>query len=342
MKRILVLIIFCLTTQFSQGQKLTELYKKVNSSVVIIKTISKSSAGSGDKVKVKSEGGQGSGVLISEEGLIWTASHVVHTAEKIAVKFTDGEVYEAEVLSSDQLADVALIKIIGNFDVGDRHVAEIGDSDKVEIGSDVFLIGAPLGIEQTVSKGIISGRMTSEGMGGHFLPVEYLQTDASINPGNSGGPFFSMKGEVIGIASFILSESGGFEGIGFGATSNVAKKLLMETNNVWSGMEFVYLNSTLSEIFNLPQSGGFLVVSVSSKGSGAEAGLQGGYINAVIEGTSILLGGDVILEVAGIKMTNPAAALEAREKMAQLPVGETFFIKYFRAGETKLKIITIK
>lgn len=342
MKRILILIIFSLTVQFSQAQKLTELYKEVSSSVVIIKTISKSSAGSGDKIKVKNEGGQGSGVLISEDGLIWTASHVVHTAEKIVVKFTDEEVYEAEVLSSDQLADVALIKVIGDFKLKDRHVATIGDSDKVEIGSDVFLIGAPLGIEQTVSKGIISGRMTSEGMGGHFLPVEYLQTDASINPGNSGGPFFSMKGEVIGIASFILSESGGFEGIGFGAASNVAKKLLMESNNVWSGMEFVYLNSTLSEIFNLPQSGGFLIVSVSSKGSGAAAGLQGGYVNAVIEGTNILLGGDIILEVAGIKMNKPASALEAREKMAILPKDESFFIKYFRAGEVKLKVVTVK
>jgi len=211
---------------------------------------------------------------------------VVHSAEKIAVKFTDGDIYEATVLSTNPTADVALIKIESGFELKNKHVASIGDSDKVQIGDDIFVIGAPLGIEQTLSKGIVSGRMSPENFSNDFFPIEFIQTDAAINPGNSGGPMFNMNGEVIGIASFILSETGGFNGIGFGASSNVANKVLLEQGNLWTGMESIMLTDVLADAFNLPQDAGLLVLSVSSKGLGNKMDLKGGFIKATIAGKS--------------------------------------------------------
>lgn len=338
MKKIAITIVFCITFN-SFSQNLVDLYKKVNSAVVVIKTESNVSAGSGDKKKVNTEVGQGSGVLISRDGLIWTASHVVHSAERVVVKFNDNDIYHAEVLSTNPLADVALIKIESGFELKNKHVATIGDSDKVMIGEDIFVIGAPHGVEQTLSKGIISGRMSPNKLGENFIPVEYLQTDAAINPGNSGGPIFNMKGEVIAIASFILSKSGGFDGIGFGATSSIAKKILMERRNFWSGMEFTFLQNEMADVFNLPQKGGVLILSVSSAGFGAKIGLRGGYINATIEGRDLLIGGDILLQVAGIKLDNPEALIELRNKLTSLEKNESYVVRYFRAGQLKLEAV---
>lgn len=328
-------VFFISFTSFSQN--LANLYKKVNSSIVVIKTINNVSAGSGDKQKVQTAGGLGSGVLISNDGLIWTASHVVHSADKVAVKFNDGDVYEAEVLSSNPLADVALIKVESGFELKEKHIAIIGNSDEVLVGEDIFVIGAPLGVEQTLTKGIVSGRISTEEIGNDFAEVEYLQTDAAINQGNSGGPMFNMKGQVIGIASFILSQSGSSAGLGFGTTSNVAKKVLMDQPNLWTGMEFLILSNELAEAFNLPQEAGLLVLSVTSTGLGSKMGLRGGYINAVIDGKELLIGGDIILEIAGIKLNSPEGISKLQKRMISFQKGESYLVKYLRAGEVKLK-----
>jgi len=332
MKNIFTLLLAFLTIN-SFAQKLPELYKKVNSSIVVIETMSSASNGAGDKKKVNTVGGQGSGVLISKEGLIWTASHVVNSAEYVAVKFTDGDVYKAIVVSTNPTADVALLKIEKDFELKEKHVAIIGNSDDMMIGEDIFVIGAPHGLEQTLSKGIVSGRLKPQKVGGQLLPVEYIQTDAAINPGNSGGPMFNMKGEVIGIASFILSESGGFNGIGFGATSNIAEKVLMHGNQYWSGLETVFITNELAEVFNMPQKSGLLIVTASSKGLGSRIGLRGGYINANIEGTELLIGGDIILSVGGIKIENELSGLKIRERLASLKPDEQFTIQFYRDGK---------
>lgn len=333
---LIILLVFLGSTSYSQS--LTELYDRVHSSTVVIKTLSSASAGQGDKQKVNTEEGLGSGVLVSYDGLIWTASHVVHNAEKVIVKFTDGDIYEADVLSSSPMADVALIKVLNPiFKLKKKHIAIIGNSDEIKTGEDIFVIGAPLGIEQTLSKGIVSGRMTDDSLNDSFMPVEFIQTDASINPGNSGGPMFNMKGEVVGISSFIMSQSGGFDGIGFGASSNVAKTILMEQDKVWSGMEFTMLEEELADVFNLPQDGGVLVLSVTSKGLGNKIGLVGGYVNATIEGKSLLLGGDILLEIAGVKLVNTDAVISLRKKISNLKDGESYSVKFLRAG----KVLTV-
>jgi serine protease Do len=334
MKNLFLFVLTIFVASSIQAQNLSKIYKKVNSSVVVIKTINEVSAGTGDRMNVNTVQGQGSGVLISEDGLIWTASHVVHTADLVAVKFPDGDIYEAEVLSSNTLADVALIKISEDFQLKEKHIAKIGNSDLLQTRDDIFVIGAPRGLEQTLSKGIVSGRLTPDGMSDQFLPIEYIQTDASINPGNSGGPLFNMNGEVIGIASFILSEDGGFNGIGFGASSNVATKLLMESRNIWTGMEFVLLTNELARVFNLPQAAGVLVTTVSERGGiGNKLGLKGGYLKTTIEGRELLVGGDIILSIAGIELSTPEAFLELREKWYSLTDSDSFTVKYLRAGK---------
>lgn len=335
MKKIVVLILFISFSAFSQN--LVSVYKKVNSSIVVIQTVSEVSTGAGDRQKVSTSSGLGSGVLISEDGLIWTASHVVHTADKVLVKFTDEDIYEAEILSSNPLADLALIKVKGNFQLKDKHIATIGDSDKVMIGEDIFVVGAPLGIEQTLTKGIVSGRIVPDKMGGSFSPVEYIQTDAAINQGNSGGPMFNMKGEIIGIASFIISQSGSSAGLGFGASSNVAKKVLMEQPNLWSGLDYVVLQGEMAEVFNLPQAAGLLVVSVTAKGLADQIGLRGGYIKATIAGNDLLIGGDVILEVAGVRLDTAEGMNELRNRLTNLKEGESYLVKYLRGGITHVK-----
>jgi serine protease Do len=333
MKKVLITALVLLIAQITIAQSLPELYNKVNSSVVVIQTMTRTSAGAGDKQKVNTESGLGSGVLITEDGYIWTAAHVVQLAEYVVLKFTDDDVYEAKIISSDPLSDVALIKIEGDFKLKNKHVAKVGDSDAVNIGEDIFVIGAPRGLEQTLSKGIVSGRLKPEQQG--FTPVEYIQTDASINPGNSGGPMFNMKGEVIAIASFILTESGGFNGIGFGATSNVATKVLMEQEAIWSGAEYVYIDGDMASAFNLPQTAGMLITSVSQGGIIQKLGLRGGFINAVIEDSELLIGGDVILSIAGIEINDPAIAGKLREKIFTLGSGETYTVKYYRQGQVR-------
>ena len=342
MKKIVSLSLILFISMVSFSQNLSNLYKKVNSSVVVIKTISTTNAGSGNHKKVTTGSGLGSGVLISDEGLIWTASHVVHSADKVAVKFNDGDIYEAEVLSSNPLADVALIKVQGDFQLKQKHIAIVGNSDEVLVGEDIFVIGAPLGVEQTLTRGIISGRISPEKIGNDFSQVEYLQTDAAINQGNSGGPMFNMKGQVIGIASFILSQSGSSAGLGFGTTSNVAKKVLMDQPNLWTGMEFLILSDELADVFNLPQEAGLLVLSVTSKGLGNKMGLRGGYMKAVIEGQELLIGGDIILEVAGIQLNSAEGMKNLRNKMTTFKKGETYLVKYLRAGEVKMKAMLHK
>jgi serine protease Do len=277
--------------------------------------------------------------LIGEDGLIWTAAHVIQASEKITVEFTDGDIYEAEVVSSDSNADVALIKITNNFQLKDKKIADIGDSDKANIGDNVFVIGAPHGFKQSLSRGVISGKYIPENLSNQFQKVEFIQTDASINPGNSGGPMFNMKGEVIGIASRIYTVSGGFDGIGFAVSSNVAKRVLENIEN-WSGIESVVLSPELTALLNVPQKGGILITKVSTKGKAGKLGLIGGFIPVVIAGQEMLLGGDIILEIGGIKIEDQISLELVQERLSLIDKGTQISIVILRQGQVISTIYT--
>lgn len=329
MKKILLAI---LISTSAYAQELSKLYKEVSSSVVFIniETYDYSQVLFGQEVN--KEESLGSGVLISKNGEIWTAAHVINAAEKISVEFKNGDKYEAEVVSSDYTADVALIKIKGDFSMKGKSIATIGDSSKSDVGDNVFIIGAPHGFKQSLSRGIISGKYVPDNMSNRFEKVEFIQTDASINPGNSGGPMFNMKGQIIGIASRIYTTSGGFDGIGFAVSSNVASKVLQDKEQ-WAGIESMFLTPELSAMLNVPQSSGILITKVSSKGKAGKLGLVGGYIPVSIAGQDILLGGDIILELAGIRIESPASLALVEQRLSEQDPGTVISLVILRHGE---------
>jgi len=327
----LVFISFLFSISIS-AQDLSKLYQKVASSVVYVTIETNDFSEVLFNQKIRKQESLGSGVLIAENGLIWTAAHVIQAAEKITVEFTDGDIYEAEVVSSDTNADVALIQVQKDFKLKKKSIAKIGDSDYANIGDNVFIIGAPHGFKQSLSRGIISGKYTPENLSNRFEKVEFLQTDASINPGNSGGPMFNMKGEVIGIASRIYTVSGGFDGIGFAVTSNIAKKVLTGKHN-WSGIESLVLSPEMTALLNVPQKSAVLIIKVSSRGKAGKLGLMGGYIPANIAGQDILLGGDIILEIAGIKIEDPSSMDIIQKRLMTIEEGAKVSVVLLRHGQ---------
>nr|WP_321230200.1 trypsin-like peptidase domain-containing protein [uncultured Psychroserpens sp.] len=333
----LCLSIFLIFTVAVNTQNLSELYNEVKSSVVVINIITIEPRKVNDDLNLLAKATQGSGILISEDGLIWTAAHVVQSAELVQVEFLDGNVYEANVLSSNPLADVALIKIKGKFDLKNKKVVKIGNSDMQNIGDDIFVIGAPFGIKQSLSKGIISGKHYPEPLNNSFINVEFIQTDAAINHGNSGGPMFNMKGEVIGITSRIYSESGSFNGIGFAISSNTAKRLLMDEPNIWSGMNFILVTGVIAKALNIPQQSGLLVLSLSSKGAASKIGLRGGFIEATIDGVELLIGGDIILDFVNVNFSQPNFQNLIKKKLETHKKGDNLSMTILRQG----KIISI-
>jgi len=184
---------------------LAELFHQVDPAVVEIATVQRVVPDLGPARRV-SAGGLGSGFLISSDGQIMTAAHVVQVADEVSVRFVNGEVVTAKILASDPGSDVALIKA-ASVPAG-IVPAVLGDSDTAEVGDQIFVVGAPYGIAHSLTAGHVSARRTPNQLFGGFEKVELLQTDAAINQGNSGGPLFNMQGEVIGIVSHILSTTG--------------------------------------------------------------------------------------------------------------------------------------
>ena len=314
----------------AHAQQVAQLFKKVSPSVVLVLTLERAMSPN-PAVGLTTIPGLGSGVLISADGKIMTAAHVVQTADRVAVQFVDGKRYAAHVVASSLRADVALLQL-DQFPVA-LSPSPIGNSDSLDIGEEIIVIGAPYGLDHSLTVGHISGRMPADLVvsGG---PMEMLQTDAAINQGNSGGPMFNMKGEVVGIVSRILTQSGGFEGIGFAISSNVASRVLLTGKSFWTGIDGVLLHDTLATIFNLPQSAGFLVQQVAARSPAALLGLQPGTVRARIGSEDMLVGGDIILGVSGIPITPTNASLEQiQNQLSQLRQGDTLRVSVLRGGK---------
>lgn len=335
MKNVLFIFFFFIL-YFGNTQNLSNCYDQVKSSVVVVNILDVSPITTGSQLTFVTKSYQGSGVLISKDGMIWTASHVVQTAEMVSVEFTDGSIYEAEVVSSHPLADVALIKVMGDFNIKGKSVAKIGDSDSLRIGEDIFIIGAPFGLRQTLSKGILSGRHVPDSLTNKFNRIEFLQTDAVINQGNSGGPMFNMKGEVVGITSSIYSFSGRFNGIGFAVSSNTTKNILIEEPTIWTGMKSVIVTGDFAKALNIPQESALLILDLSSKGTASKIGLRGGTINANIDGVNLVIGGDVILEFAGISIAQANFRDLITKKLDTYNKGATVTVTILRDGKIKI------
>lgn len=294
---VLAVLAFAFTATGADQPTLTELFERVDPAVVEIATISEIIDDAGPVKKTRT-GGLGSGFLISEDGVIMTAAHVVQLAEDVAVRWANGEVSKAKIVSSNPNADVAIIRA----ETVPESVTPLtlADSDEVRIGEQVFIIGAPMSFAHSLTVGHVSARRTPDDLFGGIEPVELLQTDAAINEGNSGGPMFNMSGEVIGVVSHILSKSGGSQGLGFVVTSNMARKEMLEKKPFWSGMDGFRLTGNWAKIFNLPQPAGILVERVTTGSASAKLGLLAGSQRAEIDGQKLTVGGDIILAIQGI------------------------------------------
>jgi S1-C subfamily serine protease len=334
----------CATAQNVGGageskDSLSDLYDRLCPSVGVIYTVQRSPSVE-QRGQLTKHASLGSGVLISEDGKMMTAAHVVQTADNVFVQFQDGKKVVAKVLVSEPFADLALLQL--SSVPASAVPAKLGDSDASSVGDRVFVIGAPYGIGYVLTAGYLSARHSPKSVIKDFELGEFFQTDAAVNKGNSGGPLFNLKGEVIGIVSSNLSLSGGFEGIGFAVTSKTARKLLIDEPGGWSGIGGYMLSGDMAKLLNLPQAEGLLVERVAAGSMASKAELRAGMTRAKIGEESLILGGDIVLAVMGIEVaTRPEVRSEIKRSIKSLPVGSDIPLTVLRDGK-KIEVIAKK
>lgn len=285
------------------------------------------------------EGSTGSGCVLDTDGNILTNYHVIQASESLEVTLSDETKYHAKVVGVDKQNDLAVIRI-ADAPKERLHPIALGDSNVLSVGQKVLAIGNPLGLQNTLTIGIVSslGRRIQTESG--ELVDNVIQTDAAINPGNSGGPLLNTTGEMIGINTLIFSiRGGGNIGIGFAIPANtirrVASELIREKRIVrpWFGVEGYNLNADLADALNLPVKTGILVARVMRGSSADGAGIQGANEIAVLYNRRFLIGGDIITEIEG----KPVASLEELRLMLESKrPGNTVNITLYR-GRSKIQ-----
>ena len=279
-----------------------------------------------EQIKERPFRGLGSGVVVdAKKGYIVTNHHVINDADKIRVQLHDGREYDAELIGSDKMSDIALLKL---EDAKNLTEIKLADSDALRVGDFTVAIGNPFGLGQTVTSGIISA------LGRSGLNIEnfenFIQTDAAINSGNSGGALINLKGELIGINTAILGPNGGNVGIGFAIPANMVKNLsdqILEFGQVKRGILGVQggeLTSELAEAFGYKTNHGAFVSQVIPDSAASEAGLQAG---------------DIIISVNGKKIRTFG---ELRAKIATLGAGKKVDISVIRDGSEKDFTVTLR
>lgn len=247
----------------------------------------------------------GSGMIVSPDGHIVTNWHVINGASQVTVQLSDGRALPARIAGADQRSDIAVLKV----DATGLAPIAFGDSESVRVGQMVFAVGNPFGLQETVTQGIISAkgrRTTSEAAN------EFFQTSTTINPGNSGGPLIDIRGKVIGINNFIISRSGGSEGIGFAIPSNVAKRVyddIVQRGRVihpWLGVVMRPLNASLARQLGLADARGALVAATMAGSPAERGGLTGGDVITSFNGHQIRDVKDLRNRVAEVEIGTPA------------------------------------
>jgi serine protease Do len=235
---------------------------------------------------------EGSGFIVSPDGLIMTNAHVVRDATEVIVKLTDRREFTAKVLGSDPKTDVAVLKI----DAKNLPTVPLGSTKDLKVGEWVLAIGSPFGFENSVTAGVVSAK-------GRSLPddgfVPFIQTDVAVNPGNSGGPLFNTRGEVVGINSQIYSQSGGYQGLSFAIPIELATKIKDQivatghASHARLGVAIQEVNQTLADSFHLPRPEGALVSSVDPGGPADKAGLKSGDVILKVNNRDIVGSSDL-------------------------------------------------
>ncbi len=288
----------------------------------------------------------GSGFVIDSEGHILTNNHVVEGADKISVKLGESDKeLTAEVVGTDPSSDLALLKVSAK--ASELHPLTLGDSATAEVGDPVVAIGNPFGLDRTVTSGIVSALQRQIQAPNGFSISNVIQTDAAINPGNSGGPLLNAEGEVIGINSQIETGGEGSDGnvgIGFSIPINTAKSEVKEliqnggVEHAYLGISGQTISPEIAKDLNLPVKEGVSIQEVVKGGPAAKAGVQGPSTTATIEGVEVGLGGDIITEVEGHKVTSMEEVAELVGKKAP---GEKMELGLLRGGQEKTVTVTL-
>jgi S1-C subfamily serine protease len=251
--------------------------------------------------------GLGSGFVIDKSGHVVTNFHVIEGADEVEVSFSNGEEMSADIVGSDPSTDIAVLKV--DADSRALRALTLGNSDQLEVGDEVVAIGNPLGFERTMTAGIVSalGRVI-ESPDPRFGIDEVIQTDAPINSGNSGGPLLDAAGRVVGVNTQIVSISGGNIGLGFAVPINTVKDVVAQliekgqVEHAYLGVETQEIDEEAFDTFNLPVNRGLLIMGVTEGSPADEAGLRGGTEQATVDGTTWILGGDIIVEADGTEL----------------------------------------
>lgn len=309
-------------------EPIPELFRRVSPAVVFISAVSIDPFKLTDRVSSSI----GSGFIASKEGLVLTNSHVVFGCRAITVTLDDGRGTRAELLGADPILDLAVLRV--PVPTEGLPVAILGDSDKLRVGEEVLAIGNPLGLEQTLTRGLVSGINRILPVSPMSLTLPLIQTDASINPGNSGGPLLDRCGEVIGINTSVLV---GAENIGFAVPINIAKGVLPQlvakgrVVRPWLGVTGKLISKELGNILNLPLVDGFLVEAIEPGSPAQRAGLEGGELPIKIAGVEFLFGGDIITAANGQSLSDPEKFFTF---VRSLKVGDKVRLVIFREGKT--------
>jgi len=280
--------------------------------------------------------GQGSGFVLTKDGLILTNNHVIGNAQRVEAALADKHKYKAKVLARDPNHDLALIKI----DAPNLTPVTLSDSRGLMVGQRVYAIGNPFGLNGTMTRGIISAIRSVRSPNG--APIEdAIQTDAAVNPGNSGGPLLNSRGEVIGITTMIASNGADqSSGIGFAIPINTARAILDDYAKYGyirrPSLDIVTLpiGPDIAEQIGLPADYGILIERVLPGGAAEKAGLHGGSQKAYQGNTPVMLGGDLIVAMDGQEITSPQ---DLSAEMNSHRSGDTVTLTVFR-GRKKLDV----
>jgi serine protease Do len=282
--------------------------------------------------------GLGSGFIIHRYGTILTNHHVVEGAQKIVVKLAGGREFEAKVVGQDSRTDIAVIKIDAK---GSLPTAVLGNSDKIEVGEWVMAVGNPFGLDNSVTSGIVSAKGRHIGAGPYD---DFIQTDAAVNPGSSGGPLVNLRGEVVGINTAIVSQTGENIGIGFAIPVNLVKELLPQLKEKgkvtrgFLGVSIQNITPVIAESLGLDKARGALVASVDSGGPAERAGVRVGDIIFEFDGKKIEEATALPILVARTPVNKPVRIKVLREQKEHIVSATIAELKERRQPEAKEKL----
>jgi len=271
----------------------------------------------------------GSGVIVSKEGHILTNHHVIAGMTEVRVQLTDGRNLAAALIGSDPMTDIAVLKI----DAANIEPLPLGESDDLRVGQQIFAVGNPYGLEESVTRGIISAKGGASRQTASDSSIEYIQHDAAVNQGNSGGPLLNVRGEIVGINSAIFSRTGGWQGISFAIPSNTARRILDgiikhgRMVRSYLGVVMQEITPALARNFGLPDMEGAIITEVSPGTPAAISGLQPGDVVRTVNGKRVkgvqqlrqIIAGTEVGQELELGFIRSRTVMTAKAKVAEMP-----------------------